>query len=88
MQAGISRLFFLQSMSEETESLLLSCISLCSSWDLISKTVPKEEGTLILHLILPGFPYSPLASIYYIALKVSFKKHRVYCSLLLEIQAI
>lgn len=64
---------FLQIMSEETESLLQSCNLLCSSWDLINKTVPKEEGTLFLHLILTGYPYSPLASIYYIALKVSFK---------------
>lgn len=39
---------------------------------------------LFLHLILTGFPYSPLASIYYMALKVSFKKYQVHPSLLLE----
>lgn len=45
--------------AEETESLLLSCISFCSSCNLINKTVPKGEGTLFLHFIFTGFPYSP-----------------------------
>lgn len=40
---------------------------------------------LFLHLILAGFPHSLLASMYYIALKVSFKKYEVHPSLLLEI---
>lgn len=83
-KAGNSSLHFLQSMCEETESLLLNGILFCSSWDLINKTVPKREGTLFLHLIFTGFPYSPLASIYYMALRVSFKKCQVHPSLLLE----
>lgn len=56
-KAGNSSWHFLQSMCEETESLLLSCISFCSFWDLINKIVLKAEGMLFLHLIhLTGFP--------------------------------
>lgn len=86
--AGNSSLPFLYSTREELESHLShSFISSCSSWNLIAFGTILSEGILFLHLILTGFPCYPLASIYYIALKLSFQKYQEHPSLLLEIQS-